>query len=95
MTITNSNFENAYHYAARIFENSGERMTITFKNNVMQGNNSKGEFEGINISKKGSTANVYADFAISGNTESLKYRYHKDVTLDASCTGAELFEKEQ
>lgn len=95
LTITNSNFENAYHYAARIFENSGERMTITFKNNVMQGNNSKGEFEGINISKKGSTANVYADFAISGNTESLKYRYHKDVTLDASCTGAELFEKEQ
>ena len=95
VTVTNCTFENAYHYAVRIFENAGNRMTVVFKNNVMTGNNTKGEFEGINISKKGNTATIFADFAIEGNTSSLKYRYHKDVTLDASCTGADLFEKEQ
>ena len=95
MKITGCTFVDAYHYAARIFENAGERQTVVFENNTMEGTNAKGEFEGINISKKGSTATVYADFTINGNTANLKYRYHKNVTLDASCIGAELFEKEQ
>ena len=95
MTVTGCTFVDAYHYAVRIFENAGERQTVIFKDNKMEGTNTKGEFEGVNISKKGETATVFADFTISGNTADLKYRYHKDVTLDASCTGAELFEKEQ
>ena len=95
MTITGCTFVDAYHYAVRIFENAGERQTVIFKDNKMEGTNAKGEFEGVNISKKGDSAVVFADFTISGNTADLKYRYHKNVTLDASCTGAELFEQEQ
>ena len=70
----------------RIFENSGERQTVVYTNNTVTGTNDKGEFEGINISKKGGSATIFADFTIKGNTEGLKYRYHKDNTMDASCT---------
>ena len=95
VTIDGCTFIDQYHYSVRIFENSGERMNVVFTNNTIKGSNDKGEFEGINISKKGNTATVLADFTIEGNTTGLKYRYHKNVTLDASCTGAELFEQEK
>ena len=94
ITVTGCKFYNQYHYAVRIYENSGDRQTVVFTNNTFEGTNDKGEFEGVNISKKGGTATVYADFTISGNTAA-KYRYHKNVTLDASCTGADLFEQEK
>ena len=94
ITVTGCKFYNQYHYAVRIFENAGERQTVVFTNNTFEGSNAKGEFEGVNISKKGNTATVYADFTISGNTAA-KYRYHKNVTLDASCTGADLFVREK
>lgn len=74
-----------YHYSVRIFENSGERQTVVYTNNVVKGTNDKGEFEGINISKKGNAATVVADFTIKGNTE-VKYRHHKNVTMSADCT---------
>ena len=45
----------------------------------------KGEFEGINISKKGGNAVVLGNFTIKGNTDGLKYRHHKNVTMDANC----------
>ena len=95
VTIDGCTFIDQYHYSVRIFENAGERMNVVFTNNTIKGSNDKGEFEGINISKKGNTATIFADFTISDNTTGLKYRYHKNVTLDAGCTGAELFEKEQ
>ena len=93
--VNGCTFNDQYHYSVRIYENAGERQTVVFTNNTVQGNNSKGEFEGINISKKGGVGSVvFADFTISDNTPSLKYRYNKDVILDASCTGAQSFEKE-
>lgn len=95
MTVTGCTFVNQYHYSVRIFENSNERQTVIYTNNTVTGSNDKGEFEGVNISKKGENPIVSADFTFSGNTEGLKYRYHKLVTLDASCTGAEVFEREE
>ena len=86
LTITGCTFNDQYHYSARIFENSGEKQTIVYTNNIVQGSNTKGEFEGINISKKGGTATVIGDFIIKGNTSGLKYRHHKDVTMSESCT---------
>ena len=95
IVVNGCTFNDQYHYSVRIFENAGERQNVVFTNNTVQGNNTKGEFEGINISKKGGVGSVvFADFTISGNTPSLKYRYNKDVILDASCTGAQSFEKE-
>ncbi len=94
VTVDGCTFINQYHYSVRIYENSGERMNIVFTNNTIKGSNGKGEFEGINISKKGGSATVFADFTIEGNTN-VKYRYHKNVTLDASCTGAKIFEQEK
>lgn len=93
MTIIGCTFNNAYHYAARIFENDNELQTIVFTDNVMQGTNKKGEFEGVNISKKGGTATVLGNFTIKGNTATydgnattLRYRHHKNVTMSADCT---------
>ncbi len=94
VTVDGCTFIDQYHYSVRIFENAGERMNVVFTNNTIKGSNDKGEFEGINISKKGGSATVFADFTIEGNTN-VKYRYHKNVTLDASCTGANLFEREE
>lgn len=86
LTITGCTFNDQYHYSARIYENSGEMQTIVYTNNTVQGSNTKGEFEGINISKKASTATVVGDFTIKDNTPDLKYRHHKDVTMSESCT---------
>ena len=85
ITVNGCTFNNQYHYAVRIFENSGETQTVVFTNNVMQGANDKGEFEGINISKKGNTATVVADFTITGNSVA-KYRHHNKVTMSDACT---------
>ena len=84
LTVNNCTFNNQYHYSARIYENSGEKQTIVFTNNTIQGENDKNEFEGINISKKGTTATVLGDFTIKGNTN-VKYRHHKDVTMSENC----------
>ena len=86
ITVTGCTFNDPYHYAVRIFENSEELQTVVFTNNIVQGANDKGEFEGINISKKGGTATVYGDFTITGNTAELKYRHHANVTMAESCT---------
>jgi len=85
ITVTGCTFNDQYHYSLRLFENAGERQTVIFTNNTIQGSNDKGEFEGINISKKGGTATIFADFTIKGNTD-VKYRHHKQVTMDATCT---------
>ena len=85
ITVTGCTFNDQYHYSLRLFENAGERQTVIFTNNTIQGRNDKGEFEGINISKKGGTATIFADFTIKGNTD-VKYRHHKQVTMDATCT---------
>ena len=53
---------------------------------TVTGSNAKGEFEGINISKKGGTATVVGNFTIKGNTAGLKYRHHKNVTMSDACT---------
>lgn len=100
LTVTGCTFNNQYHYSVRIFENSAEKQTIVYTNNTVTGSNDKGEFEGINISKKGGTATVLADFTIKGNTTGLKYRHHKQVTMSESCTydtdiEGFVFEKEQ
>ena len=86
ITVTGCTFNDQYHYSVRIFENNGERQTVVFTDNVIQGSNDKGEFEGINISKKGGNATIYGDFTIKGNTAGLKYRHHKNVAVDATCT---------
>ncbi len=85
MTVTGCTFNNQYHYSVRIFENAEAKQTVVFTNNVIQGSNDKGEFEGINISKKGNSATVTADFTIKGNT-AVKYRHHKNVTMSDACT---------
>jgi len=85
LTVTGCTFNDQYHYSARIFENSGEKQTIVFTGNTILGSNDKGEFKGINISKKGETATVLGDFTIKGNTN-VKYRHHKQVTMSADCT---------
>lgn len=86
ITVTGCTFVDQYHYSVRIFENNGERQTVVYTGNIVKGTNDKGEFEGINISKKGNSATIYADFTINGNTDGLKYRYHKNNIMDASCT---------
>ena len=73
---------------------------MVYTNNVVKGTNTKGEFEGVNISKKGSSAVVLGDFTIKGNTKTLKYRHHKNVTMSENCTYSTdianfAFEKEQ
>ena len=86
ITVTGCTFVDQYHYSVRIFENNGDRQTVVYTGNIVKGTNDKGEFEGINISKKGNSATIYADFTINGNTDGLKYRYHKNNIMDASCT---------
>ncbi len=88
MTIDGCTFNDQYHYSVRIFENSNERQKVIYTNNKVLGTPAAGkaEFEGINISKKGETATVFADFTINGNTAGLKFRHHKNVTMDSSCT---------
>ena len=85
LTVTGCTFNDQYHYSVRIFENSEEKQTIVYTNNTIQGSNDKGEFEGINISKKGNSATVLGDFTIKGNTN-VKYRHHSAVTMSANCT---------
>lgn len=84
-TVDGCTFNNQYHYSLRIFENSGDLQTVVYTNNTVIGSNDKGEFEGINISKKGGSAVVLGNFTIKGNTADLKYRHHKNVTMDAAC----------
>lgn len=86
ITVTGCTFNNQYHYSLRIFENSEKKQTVVFTNNTIQGSNDKNEFEGVNISKKGTTAVVLGSFTIKGNTTGLKYRYHKNVTMSVGCT---------
>ena len=84
-TVDGCTFNNQYHYSLRIFENSGALQTVVYTNNTVIGSNDKGEFEGINISKKGGSAVVLGNFTIKGNTADLKYRHHKDVTMATAC----------
>lgn len=86
MTVNGCTFVDQYHYSVRIFENSGALQTVVYTNNTVQGTNAKGEFEGINISKKGSSAVVLGNFTIKGNTNTLKYRHHKNVTMSNACS---------
>ena len=60
--------------------------TVVYTNNVVTGTNDKGEFEGINISKRAGSATILGAFTIKGNTEGLKYRYHKNNTMSDACT---------
>ena len=86
MTVTGCTFNSPYHYAVRIFENATQNQTVTFTNNTIQGSNDKGEFEGINISRKNaSDAVINGTFTVKGNTDGLKYRHHKDVRM-GNCT---------
>ena len=97
ITVNGCTFNNQYHYSVRIFENAGNAQKVVYTNNTVQGTNTKGEFEGINISKKGNTAVVLGEFTISGNTAGLKYRHHKNVTMSGDCTypgDVKAFEKE-
>ncbi len=86
ITVNGCTFVDQYHYSVRIFENSGETQTVTYTNNTVTGSNDKGEFEGINISKKASSATVLGKFTIKGNTSGLFYRHHKAVTMSDACT---------
>lgn len=86
IVVNGCTFNDQYHYSVRIFENSGDLQTVVYTNNTVQGTNAKGEFEGVNISKKGTTAVVLGNFKIKGNTSTLKYRHHKAVTMSAECT---------
>ena len=79
-------FVNQYHYSVRIYENSEETQDVVYTNNTVIGTNSKGEFEGVNISKKAGTATIHANFTIKGNTSGLKYRHHSAVTMGSDCT---------
>ena len=79
-------FVNQYHYSVRIYENSEETQDVVYTNNTVIGTNSKGEFEGINISKKAGTATIHANFTIKGNNSGLKYRHHSAVTMGSDCT---------
>ena len=94
-TVNGCTFVDQYHYSLRIFENDQKFQTVTYTNNTVTGVSApnKGHFEGINISKKGSTAIVKGEFTVSGNTAThggtpveLKYRHHTAVTLDPTCT---------
>lgn len=90
ITVTGCTFNNQYHYSVRIFENGEERQTVVFTDNIIQGSNDKGEFEGINISEKGGSAEdkavILGDFTIKGNTAGLKYRHNIDAVMSAECT---------
>ena len=79
-------FVDQYHYSVRIYENSEETQDVVYTNNIVRGTNSKGEFEGVNISKKAGTATIHANFTIKGNTSGLKYRHHSAVTMGSDCT---------
>ncbi len=99
-TVTGCTFNNQYHYSVRIFENDTKVQNVIYTNNIITGANDKGEFEGINISKKGNSAVVLGNFTIKGNTSTLKYRHHKNVTMSDACTydtdiANFAFEKEQ
>ena len=85
-TVTGCEFNNQYHYSVRLFENSNNKQTVVYTNNVVKGSNDKGEFEGINFSRKGTPATILADFTIKDNTAGLKYRYHAEATMSAACT---------
>lgn len=83
--VSGCEFNDQYQYAVRIFENSGEVQDVEFVNNVIQGTTVKTPVEGINISKKGSTATILGNFTIKGNTAGLAYRHHEKVTMSADC----------
>ena len=85
-TVTGCTFNNQYHYSLRIFENAEQAQTVEYTNNTIIGSNDKGEFEGINISKKGGTATILGSFTIKGNTAGLKYRHHANVNMSTNCT---------
>ena len=85
ITVSGCTFESPYHYAVRIFENMTQPQTVVFTNNTFTGSNDKGEFEGINISRKdANNAVINGSFTIKGNTD-VKYRHHKSVTM-GDCT---------
>jgi len=86
IVVDRCTFVDQYHYSVRIFENAGEKQTVVYTNNIVKGTNTKGEFEGVNISKKAGTATIHANFTIKGNTSGLKYRHHKNVTMGSDCT---------
>lgn len=93
--VTGCAFYSPYHYALRIFENGGSNsyQEVTFTNNKYFNSNDKGEYEGINISRKGGTATILGTFTIGNNKvngvlstpETLKFRHHKDVTMSDEC----------
>ena len=85
-TVDGCTFNNQYHYSLRLFENDMNMQTVVYTNNVVTGSNDKGEFEGINISKRAGSATILGAFTIKGNTEGLKYRYHKNNTMSDACT---------
>lgn len=85
ITVTGCTFNDQYHYSVRIFENSEKLQNVEYTNNTVLGTNDKGEFEGVNISKKGGSATVLGNFTIKGNTAGLKYRHHKNVTMSSNC----------
>ena len=86
VVVNSCTFVDQYHYSVRIFENNGSVQDVVYTNNVVCGTNNKGEFEGVNISKKGGAATVVGNFTIKGNTADLKYRHHKQVTMSDACT---------
>lgn len=91
--VTGCAFYSPYHYALRIFENAEAAQEVTFTNNKYFNSNDKGEYEGINISKKGGTATILGTFTIGNNKvngvlstpETLKFRHHKNVTMSDEC----------
>ena len=86
VVVNGCTFVDQYHYSVRIFENNSAVQDVVYTNNVVCGTNGKGEFEGVNISKKGGAATVVGNFTIKGNTAGLKYRHHKQVTMSDACT---------
>ena len=89
-TVTGCTFNNQYHWSLRLYENGGSNkyQKVTFTDNIVAGtwDSSKSEFEGINISRKSKNTTILADFVIKGNTNGLKFRYHKDITMSDECT---------
>lgn len=91
--VTGCAFYSPYHYALRIFENAEAAQEVTFTNNKYFNSNDKGEYEGINISKKGGTATILGTFTVGNNKvngvlstpETLKFRHHKNVTMSDEC----------
>lgn len=93
--VTGCAFYSPYHYALRIFENGGSNsyQEVTFTNNKYFNSNDKGEYEGINISRKGGTPTILGTFTVGNNKvngvlstpETLKFRHHKNVTMSDEC----------